>query len=63
MVLNYIGVTYLYEKKLEKAAECFRGIIAEDPRFFLAYVNLSIALIRSGKFDEADEARQSLKRL
>lgn len=55
MVLNYIGVTYLYEKKFDEAAGCFREIIAKDPRFFLAYVNLSIAFTRSGKYDEADK--------
>lgn len=55
MVLNYIGVTYLYEKKPDEAVGCFNEIIAKDPRFFLAYVNLSIAFTRSGKFDEADE--------
>jgi len=60
--VNGLGVVYLYLGDSSKAIEQFRSATRIDPGFINAHFNLAIALLSSGRRDEARKTLNTLKR-
>jgi tetratricopeptide (TPR) repeat protein len=58
-----LGTTLLFQENAEGAKELYRAVIADDPDFGQAHVNLGIALHREGKTDEAKKHLARAKEL
>jgi tetratricopeptide (TPR) repeat protein len=50
---NELGVLYIKEARLDEAEECFRAVLAIDPRSKYPFLNLARCLRRLGRWDEA----------
>jgi tetratricopeptide (TPR) repeat protein len=63
VVHNNIAVIYMHRAQWADAERELRDELALDPRYARAYANLSIVLRREGRFDEADAAADTARRL
>jgi tetratricopeptide (TPR) repeat protein len=53
MIQNNLGCNFLLQKKFFEAEEAFRFAMVSSPDFQRAHMNLGIALVHQGRFDEA----------
>ncbi len=51
------GTPFLFDGKLEEAAEAYRTAITTDPNDYSGWFHLSIVLFIGQQFDEAKEVR------